>query len=66
MGLFDFLKKQKDYKPDVRKVELLDIENFSSMQELLERYSGVALEKQLAMTDSIANVEWNVDMSAGI
>jgi uncharacterized protein YbaR (Trm112 family) len=67
MGLFDFLKKQKISEPVVRKVDL-DLqraENFSSLQELFERYSGVALEKQLAISDSIGNLDWNVDMSSG-
>ncbi|WNR46857.1 DUF6882 domain-containing protein [Paenibacillus roseipurpureus] len=65
MGLFDFLKKQKNSEQEVRNVNLQDIENFSSMQELLERYSGIAFEKQLAINDSIGNLDWNVDMSAG-
>lgn len=65
MGLFDFLKKQQDSKSTVRKVDLHDVENISSLQELFERFSGVAFEKQLAISDSIANLDWNVDMSAG-
>ncbi|CAM3165619.1 DUF6882 domain-containing protein [Paenibacillus lupini] len=65
MGLFDFLKKQKNSEPAVRTVDLQDIENFSSLQELLERYSGIALEKQLAMTESIGSLDWKVDMNAG-
>ncbi|WP_171684345.1 DUF6882 domain-containing protein [Paenibacillus planticolens] len=34
---------------------------------LLSRWqsSGIALEKQLAINDSIGNLGWNVDMSAG-
>jgi hypothetical protein len=35
------------------------------LQELLERYSGIALEKQLAMTESIGSLDWKVDMNAG-
>lgn len=60
MGFLDFLKKKQ-----VQKVELQDVENFSSLQELLERYGGIALEKQLAISDRIAELDWNVDMSAG-
>ncbi|NQX66036.1 hypothetical protein HQN90_07850 [Paenibacillus alba] len=64
MGIFDFLKKRNS-EPVAHKVFLQDVENFSSLEELLERYSGVAFEKQLAMSNTIANLDWNVDMSAG-
>ena len=36
-----------------------------SEQELLERYGGIALEKQNAFFDIIADKEWNVDMNQG-
>ncbi|WP_336775577.1 DUF6882 domain-containing protein [Paenibacillus sp. MMO-58] len=35
------------------------------MQQLLERYGGIALEKQLAVTESIGSLDWAVDMNAG-
>ncbi|SFE10431.1 hypothetical protein SAMN05216378_2333 [Paenibacillus catalpae] len=65
MGLFDFLKKQKNAERLIRTADIQNVENFSSLQELLERYGGIALEKQLAMTESIGSLDWSVNMSAG-
>ncbi|MUT65348.1 DUF6882 domain-containing protein [Paenibacillus sp. NEAU-GSW1] len=65
MGLFDFLKKPKIAEMEVQNEALQNVESFASFQQLLERYSGIAFEKQLAMTDLIGDLDWNVDMIAG-
>lgn len=65
MGLFDFLKKKQDSIPVVKNAGLEDGESFSSLQQLFERYSGAAMEKQIAIADLIGDLDWNVDMSEG-
>ncbi|MFC4102645.1 DUF6882 domain-containing protein [Paenibacillus xanthanilyticus] len=64
MGWFDFLKKpQQTVLLD--KNELHATEDFSSLQQLIERYGGAAIEKQFAIGDTIADLDWNVDMTVG-
>ena len=36
-----------------------------TQQELIERYGGIALDKQLAFGEAIGNNNWNVDMTQG-
>lgn len=64
MGIFDFLKKKKPESA----AAIADVHEdgiSSSLQQLLERYGGIAMEKQLSVGETIGSLDWNVDMTAG-
>jgi hypothetical protein len=66
MGLFNKLFGQSD-KPTTDKTQLQQQELIpcKTEQELIERYGGIALDKQLDFGEVIGNNNWNVDMAQG-
>jgi hypothetical protein len=66
MGLFDKLFKKTD--EPTTPVESKPQQNLTpckTLEELLERYGGIAFDKQLDFADVIGNNNWNVDMAKG-
>jgi len=66
MGLFDKLFKKTDepISSDDSKSQQ-NVTPCKTLEELLERYGGIAFDKQLDFADVIGNNNWNVDMPKG-
>ena len=66
MGLFDKLFKKTDETIEFAKVnQQQNLTPCKTLEELLERYGGIALDKQIDFSEVIGNNSWNVDMSKG-
>lgn len=66
MGLFNKLFGQSDKsKPADTQPQQQEQTPCKTEQELLERYSGIALDKQIDFGEVIGNNNWNVDMQQG-
>ena len=64
MGLFDKLFKKTDETIQFAKVDQQqNLTPCKTLEELLERYGGIALDKQIDFSEVIGNNSWNVDMS---
>lgn len=66
MGLFDklFKKSDENTSPIVSNPQE-NLPPCKTLEELLERYGGIAFDKQLDFADIIGNNNWNVDMAKG-
>jgi hypothetical protein len=65
MGLFSKLFGNSEAIQKINEPQLeqqLNLPPCKTEQELLERYGGIALDKQLDFTDIIGDNNWNVDM----
>ncbi len=67
MGLFNklFGKQESNSNPVNEPNTTAQLTPCKTEQELLERYGGIALEKQLHLGEIIGDNNWNVDMTAG-
>lgn len=66
MGLFDKLFKKADEPTEPAKVnQQQNLTPCKTLEELLERYGGIAFDKQIDFSEVIGNNSWNVDMPKG-
>ena len=62
MGLFNKLFGKSQESPTENQTPL-DLGPCKTEQELIERYSGIAFDKQIDLGEVIGNNRWNVDMA---
>lgn len=66
MGLFGKLFKKADEPNEPAKInQQQNLTPCKTLDELLERYGGIAFDKQIDFSEVIGNNSWDVDMSKG-
>src|SRR4051812_15603287 len=66
MGLFNKLFGQSDNSASADgQTPKTDLARCQSEQQLVERYGGIAIDKQFDFADLIGDNNWNVDMKQG-
>ncbi|WP_316834380.1 DUF6882 domain-containing protein [Pedobacter nutrimenti] len=66
MGFFNKLFKQENNPVGTgEKLSKIDLEPCKTEQELIQRFGGIALDKQSDLSEVIGSNNWNVDMTKG-
>jgi hypothetical protein len=65
MGLFDKLFKKAGEPIGPAKIQQQNLTACKTLEELLERYGGIAFDKQIDFSEAIGSSHWNVDMPKG-